>query len=146
MARRLYKTTADYLTIAVTPALIMALVSSLVFFLLLVFYRGEFGGRLQYIMFLFVFAAVLIARIAMEEGRERAMVFSVALAVATAVVVSRFSDLGMFVNFGLLGLIWWCADRLTWDCTLIDDHENASGEGLLQTVGLDEPSAEPSAA
>jgi hypothetical protein len=146
MARRLYKTTADYLAIAVTPALIMALVTSLVFFLLLVFYRGEWQGRLQYILFLFVFAAVLIARIAIEEGRERAMLFSVFLGGATAFVVSRFSDLSMAVNLALLGLIWWCADRLTWDCTLIDEHENSSGEGLLQTVGLDAPSAEPQAA
>jgi hypothetical protein len=146
MARRLYKTTADYLAIAVTPALIMALVTSLVFFLLLVFYEGEWRGRLQYIMFLFIFAAVLIARIAIEEGRERAMMFSVLLGGATAFVVSRFSDLHMAVNLALLGLIWWCSDRLTWDCTLIDEHENASGEGLLQTVGLDEPSAEPQSA
>jgi hypothetical protein len=146
MARRLYKTTADYLAIAVTPALIMALVTSLVFFLLLVFYQGEWQGRLQYIMFLFVFAAVLIARIAIEEGRERAMLFSIALGVATAFVVSHFSDLSMALNLALLGLIWWCADRLTWDCTVIDEHENASGEGLLQTVGLDRPSAEPQAA
>ncbi len=141
MARRLYKSTADYLAIAVTPVLIMALVTSLVFFLLLVFYRGGFQARLQYILFLFVFAAVLIARIAMEEGRERAMVFSLALAVAAALAVNRFSDLSLLANLFLLGLIWWCADRLTWDCTLIDEHENVSGEGLLQTVGLDEPSA-----
>jgi hypothetical protein len=146
MARRLYKTTADYLAIAVSPALIMALVTSLVFFLLLVFYRGQWQGRLQYIMFLFIFAAVLIARIAMEEGREKAMLYSVFLGGATAFTVGRFSDLGLFINLGLLGLIWWCADRLTWDCTLIDEHENASGEGLLQTVGLDEPAAEPRAA
>lgn len=142
MARRLYKTTADYLAIAITPALIMALVTSLVFFLLLVFYRGAFHGRLQYILFLFVFAAVLIARIAMEEGRERAMVFSLALAAATALAVNRFSDLGTLANLFFLGLIWWCADRLTWDCTLIDEHENVAGEGLLQTVGLDRPPPE----
>ena len=27
--------------------------------------------------------------------------------------------------------------QLTWDCTLIDETQDASGEGLLQTVGLD---------
>src|SRR5690606_27360936 len=45
-------------------------------------------------------------------------------------------------NLFFLGLIWWCADRLTWDCTLIDEHENVAGEGLLQTVGLDRPPPE----
>jgi hypothetical protein len=139
MARRFYKTTADYLVIALSPALIMALVTSLVFFLLLVFYRGQFHGRLQYIFFLFIFAAVLIARIAIDEGRERAALFSVALAVAVAIVLNRFSDLGLFANLGLMALIWWCADRLTWDCTVIDEQEDASGEGLLQTMGLDQP-------
>ncbi len=139
MARRFYKTTADYLVIALSPALIMALVTSLVFFLLLVFYRGQFHGRLQYIFFLFIFAAVLIARIAIDEGRERAALFSVALAVAVALVLNRFSDLGLFANLGLMALIWWCADRLTWDCTVVDEQEDASGEGLLQTMGLDQP-------
>jgi hypothetical protein len=117
-----------------------------VFFLLLVFYRGEWQARLQYILFLFIFAAVLIARIAMDEGRERAALFSVALAGAVGFTLNRFSDLGIVANCGLMALIWWCADRLTWDCTLIDEHENVSGEGLLQTVGLDQPSDSPQAA
>src|SRR5688500_3215417 len=127
MARRLHKTTADYLAIAVTPALIMALVTSLVFFLLLVFYRGEWMFRLQYILFLFIFAAVLIARIAIDEGRERAAVFSIFLALAVGFTLNRFSDLGVIANIAFMALIWWCADRLTWDCTVIDEHENASG-------------------
>jgi hypothetical protein len=137
MARRLYKTTADYLTIAIAPALIMALVASLVFFLLTVFYRGPHLHRLQYVMFLFVFAAVLIARIAMEEGREKAILYSVLLGVAVIFVVSQLSDLPLLLSIGLIALIWWSADRLTWDSTLIDERERDSGEGLLQTVGLD---------
>ena len=35
----------------------------------------------------------------------------------------------------LLGIVWWCAHKLTWDCTLIDEDEDASGGGLLETVG-----------
>ena len=35
----------------------------------------------------------------------------------------------------LLGIVWWSAHKLTWDCTLIDEDEDASGSGLLQTVG-----------
>ena len=36
-------------------------------------------------------------------------------------------------------LVWWSADKLTWDCTLIDESEEDSGEGLLEAVGLDRP-------
>ena len=48
------------------------------------------------------------------------------------------AGISWFVNLGILGLIWWCADRLTWDCTVIDERDKGSGEGLLQTVGLDD--------
>ena len=66
------KTLADYVVIAISPALIMTLVGSLAFFLLEVSYRGEHETRLQWVLFWFVFAAVLVARIAMEEGIEHA--------------------------------------------------------------------------
>ncbi len=65
-------TTADYVTIAVSPALIMALVGSLVFFLIEVMYVGEYQARLMYVFALFVFAAVLVARISIESGSEYA--------------------------------------------------------------------------
>src|ERR1035437_6434414 len=35
----------------------------------------------------------------------------------------------------LVGVVWWCAHKLTWDCTLIDEDEDASGGGLLETAG-----------
>src|SRR5262245_51848366 len=72
MAKKLYMTTADYLVIAVSPALIMAMVGSLVYFLIAVFYEGDYPARLNYAFGLFVFAAVLVARISIEEGREYA--------------------------------------------------------------------------
>ena len=49
------------------------------------------------------------------------------------------ASLGFFINLGLIGLIWWSANKLTWDCTLIDEDEEDSGEGLLEAVGLDRP-------
>jgi hypothetical protein len=147
MARQLDKTLVDYLVIAISPALIMLLVGSLVFFLIEVFYQGNFHGRLEYIFALFVFAAVLIARISIEEGRERAVVFAVPLAVVVLVAVSKFVEfqghwlapLSFLINCGLIGLVWWSSDKLTWDCTLIDEEEEDSGEGLLEAVGLDRP-------
>lgn len=141
---RLHKTLADYLVIAVSPVLIMLLVGSLVFFLLEVFYRGHWTGRLEYIMGLFVMATVLIGRISIEEGMERAVGFAIPLALVSLVAINRFvqfqgalAGLSGFINSGLLGLVWWSSHRLTWDCTVIDEREDDSGEGLLQTVGLD---------
>jgi hypothetical protein len=137
MARaRPEKTLADYVAIAICPVLIMALVGSLVFFLLEISYVGQFKGRLQWILFWFVFGSVLIARIAIEQGREYASIFSLALGGAVALVISRFVD-SPLIALLLLGVIWWCTDRLTRDSTLIDESEDASGEGLLQRIGLD---------
>ena len=73
---------ADYVTIALSPLLIMALVGSLVFFLLEILYVGQYSGRLQWTLFCFVFAMVLIARISIEQGYERAGLYGIALAVA----------------------------------------------------------------
>ncbi len=138
MARpRPQKTLADYMVIALSPALIMLLVGSLVYFLLAIGYRGQFVDRLHWILGWFVLAIVLVARIAIEQGPEQARVYGLALAGATSLVMFRFVD-APWIAIGLLALIWWCANKLTWDSTLVDDSEDASGEGLLQHVGLDE--------
>ncbi|MCH2132060.1 MAG: hypothetical protein MK179_23215, partial [Pirellulaceae bacterium] len=80
MARlRLRKTLMDYMVIAITPVLIMLLVGSLTFFLLTVFYDGLYDARLRFIFSCFVFAVVLIARISIEEGKERAVLFAIPL-------------------------------------------------------------------
>ncbi len=142
MIRRLDKTLGDYLGIAVSPVLIMTLIGSLVFFLLEVVYTGSYAGRLHFIFALFVMATVLIGRIAIEEGKERAYAFAAPLAVVTFLAIGRFADLGWLGSVLLIGIIWWCAHKLTWDCTLIDETEDASGEGLMQTVGLDEKAAQ----
>ena len=127
---RLQKSLADYVAIAICPLLIMLLVGSLVFFLLAVFYSSRFEMQLHWIMFWFVFASVLIGRIAIEQGSEQAGVYGLLLAVATALVIFRYVDAPV-VALILLGVIWWCTNKLTWDSTLIDDNEDASGEGLL---------------
>lgn len=147
MARHLQKTLIDYLVIAISPALIMALVGSLVFFLIEVFYQGSFHGRLQYVFALFVVGVVLIGRISIEDGREYAALFAVPLGIVTLLAINKFvafqggplTSFSFVINCGLIGLVWWSADRLTWDCTLIDDQEEDSGEGLLEAVGLDRP-------
>ena len=51
----------------------------LVFFLVFVIYGGDFTERVLYTMFFFVIGAVLIARISIQLGRNRAMMYTVAL-------------------------------------------------------------------
>src|ERR1700690_4444474 len=145
MVRRFKPTLMDYVVIAINPALIMVLIGSLVYFLMEMFYQGRYPERLHFCLTLFTFAAVLIARISMEEGWDRAAPFGAALGVAIILAMHRFVSyevrsfeaLGWVINYVLIGLTWWSAIQLTWDCTLIDESQDASGEGLLQTAGLD---------
>jgi hypothetical protein len=134
------KTLADYAVIAISPALIMLLVGSLVFFLLEATYGGQWEGRLRWILFWFVFASVLVARIAIVEGSQYAAIYGLVLAGATSLVIFQFVDFALGA-LCLLGVVWWSTNKLTWDCTLIDESEDASGEGLLQAAGLDEKTA-----
>jgi hypothetical protein len=145
------KTAADYLAIAISPVLIMALVGSLIFFLVEVLYVGKYQGALQWVLFFFVFAAVLIARISMQSDiAGRAGIYGLILGVIVWLglwLYIDYSDLGPLAHFGwainagLIALAWWCAHRLTWDCTLIDEDVDASGVGLLQVAGLEGSSA-----
>ena len=138
-SRKLDKTLADYIGIAISPVLIMVMIGSLMFFLLEVVYEGDYAGRLRWTIFWFVLASVLISRISIEQGSTHAGIYGFALAVATGLMLSRFIStvLGVWL---FLAFIWWCASKLTWDCTLIDDDEDASGEGLLQVARLGENS------
>jgi len=143
---RLRPTNADYVAIAVSPALVMALVGSLVFFLIEVLYVGDYSARLNYVFALFVFATVLIARIAIEMGSERAAMFSLPLGLLMFIALGRFVEhagaFGWLINLALLAGVWWSAHKLTWDCTVIEDNQDSSGEGLLGRVGLDPPEGE----
>jgi hypothetical protein len=137
MARsKLDKTLADYMAIAITPALIMLLTGSLVWFLAELGYDGGRPSRIRWILFWFVIGAVLVARIAIENGRAHAALFLAGLAGATSLTIFKFAGDAPLVPIICLGVVAWCADKLTWDCTLIDESEDASGEGLLQVAGV----------
>lgn len=142
------RTLADYVVIAISPMLIMALVGSLVFFLVEVLYVGEYGARMRWILFCFVFGSVLVSRISMEtEIADRAAVYGIVLGLLVWIGLQTYVEyapsgplagLGPVINAFLVVVTWWSAHRLTWDCTHIDDSDEASGEGLLHTTGLDE--------
>lgn len=128
------KTLADHLVISVSPLLIMLLVGSLSFFLIKVFFRGEAAGSVRWVIFWFVMAVVLVARIGIEQGETQATVYGALLAIATWFYLVRIHP-AFLLGALLLAIVWWCAHKLTWDCTLIDEDEDASGGGLLETAG-----------
>lgn len=131
------ETLADYLVVAVCPTLIAFFVGSLMFFLIEVFYEGEFKLRVMWVMANFVMAVVCIARIAMEEGWAYASLYAVGIAVAVGLVLPGLAAVSPLVLWPILALVWWVANKLTWDCTLIDDSQDASGQGLLEQMRLE---------
>lgn len=145
MADKPRPTLADYTAIAFSPVLIMALVGSLVFFLVAVLYDGDFTDRLRWILFFYVFGAVLVARMSMEFGiSDRAPLYGLVLAFLVWIGLGQFVQypagleaISWLVNAGLIALVWWSAHRLTWDCTYIDEKAETTGTGLLQAAGLE---------
>jgi hypothetical protein len=144
MSRRTPETLADYLVVAIAPALIMLLVGSLVFFLIELLHQGEFRLRLMFVMAMFVLGAVCIARISMVEGQAYASMYAAPLGVLVGIAVARFVPINPAISWGLMALVWWATHKLVWDSTLIDDTRDASGAGLLQQMGID-PDAPPAA-
>jgi len=148
---RPHQTAADTVVATIAPALIIGMICCLVFFLILVTCRGEFTVRLMYILGLYTFASVLVARIAIEQSRTLSMAYTGILGTATLFVVMKFVDFqGVFalaalpLTIGFLVLIGFLADRITFDCTLIEDSDDSSGVGLLQSLGVvDNPQNSP---
>lgn len=139
---------ADYLAMAVGPVLIMIMVGSFAFFLLDVFYRGEHLLRVRWTLFWFVLACVLVSRIGIEFDLGRASLYGLALGGATSLMLMRYVDFLPAVLV-LLAVLWWLANRLTWNCTVIDDDTEEPEGGVLagagmgpQQVGAREPSSD----
>ncbi|MCE9524578.1 MAG: hypothetical protein K8R36_00830, partial [Planctomycetales bacterium] len=152
MSSRPPATAADYMVVALSPTLIFFLVGSLCFYLVEVFYQGQYEYRLLFVMAMFVMGIVALSRMAMEEGWAYALLYAVGLAVVVGIALATFIQIrgplapfGLFINWGLMALVWWSAYKLVWDCTLIDESQDSSGAGLLQTMGLDQMDGETSA-
>lgn len=126
------KTLADYMVIAISPALIMVMVHSVCFFLVDIFYRGEAIGGVRWVLFWFVLAVVLITRIGIEQGDTNAMVYGLLLAAVTWMYLS-FAQFNPVFGAFLLAIVWFTAHKITSNCTLVDDDADASGQGLMQS-------------
>lgn len=139
--KRSTETLADYAVVAISPLLVMFMVGSLVFFLIQIFYQGEFNARLSFVMAMFVMGTVCIARISMEESASYAAPFAGALGVVVFIALLRFvefrgplAEFSYVVNLFLMLVVWWSANQLTWDCTLLEGKRDTSGQGLLKRL------------
>src|SRR4051812_13570752 len=117
-----HSTPADYVVIALSPLLIMALVGSLVFFLVEILYVGQYVERMRWILFCFVFGAVLVGRMSMlpEIGGKSGLYGIILgglvwLALQQFVAYDAAGPLANFkevINLFLVGVTWWSAHRL----------------------------------
>ncbi|HMP02812.1 MAG TPA: DUF4129 domain-containing protein [Gemmatales bacterium] len=139
MSRRpVVMTLADVVAVSVATTLLIGMLCGLVFFLLELLYHGSYLGQLQFVLFCFIVAIVLIARISLAIDRIRAIAYGLALGAVTALAINKFVQVpatGLLGAFGqlapyvLLGLTWWCAYILTKDCT--HTEESADDTGIL---------------
>lgn len=133
----------DFFLAAIAPIFIIGMIGSLVYFIIMVCYEGPFQIRLMWILGLYTVAAVLIARIAIEQSRQLAFAYMFALGGATLFVAPQFMTVTgplAFLSFpiliGLLVLVAVLADRITFDCTSMNEQVQSTGVGLLQSLGL----------
>ena len=133
----------DFFLAAIAPVFIIGMIGSLVYFIITVCYQGAQPERLMWILGLYTVAAVLIARIAIEQSRQLAFTYMFALAAATLVATPSFFVVrGAMAVFSfpilvfLLVMIAVLADRITFDCTSMNEHVQSTGVGLLQSLGL----------
>jgi hypothetical protein len=135
-------TIADYVVTALSPALIMGLVGSLAFFLLEIMYAGQWPERLRWTLFFFVFGAVLVSRIAIQLDASKAWAYGAALGGVTLLAMGRFTDAGLLVNIIVVVVVLWSANKLTWDCTFVDEAADDGGGGILEEI-RDELKSDP---
>lgn len=138
-------TPVDYFVVLLSPALIMGMVGSLVFFLAEVLYGGQYSGELRWLLFFFIFGSVLIARISMmAEIAGRAWIYGPILCLLVWMGMMKYvkysgdaEALAPLINLVLVVVAWWCSHKLTWDCTHVDDEVEVTGQGLLQAAGFE---------
>ncbi len=142
---RKQKMTFDYMVIAISPTLVTIMVTSLALFVSTILNPSPFLGRFNFVLMMYSMATVAIARISIEEGKERAVLFGIPLAAVTLLAMSTLVQYeeavgGMKFIYSaiIIAVTWWSAHQLTWDCTVIDEHDDSSGQGLLQKIGLEE--------
>lgn len=138
----------DFFVDLLIPVCLIGLLGSLLYFLLDVRRVLVAGGfqSLQFASFAFLFAVVFTERIRVRAGRGWAIFLSVLVAgsilfymtsltlYAGGLVGGRSLALALVANYALVAFVWWAARRLTRECTIDPDVDEARGEGLLGTL------------
>ncbi len=137
------------MVIFISPALVTVMVTSLALFVSTILNPSPFMSRFNFVLMMYSMATVAIARISIEEGKERAVLFGMPLAAVTLLAMTtlvQYEDAigGMKFIYSavVIAITWWSAHKITWDCTVIEDHDDSSGQGLLQKIGLEDLIAE----
>lgn len=120
----------------IAPGLIMLMTGSLAFFLVELFYYGATESRVKWVLGLFVFASVLVSRISISDGYEKAILYGTLLGGASLFVLSVLTEVPLILSIFFIGIIWWFNSKLTWDCTVIDHSKDSTDQGLLQRLGV----------
>ena len=107
------------------------MISSLANFLMLVLYHGNYSARVSWTLLMYTMGAVAVARIAIEQNRSHSLMYLGGLGLAAFVVMAGLIERSPIFCAGILALIAYLSDRITHDCTLIDDDVDASGQGLI---------------
>jgi hypothetical protein len=143
----------DYVVTALSPTLIMGLVGSLAFFLLDILYAGQWTDRLRWTLFFFVMGAVLIGRVSIQIDAQRAWIYRLILGGAAFLAMWRFVDYpadgtlsvaGPVINIIIIAVVLWSANKLTWDCTFVDESAEDGGGGLLEEIREEMSNSPPS--
>lgn len=108
------------------------MISSLFLYITAVFYRGDYSLRMNWTLLFFTMGVVAVARLAIEQSRNYAIGYTLVLCAAGVTVIGRYAGSPTFAII-LVALIAFTADRLVFDCTLIDDSIDASGSGLIDS-------------
>ena len=141
---------ADWLVLAVTPALLTSLVSCLLFFIVDILYRGRHGGRMEWILFFGTMGMVLIGRIRLiDEVAKKAGLYSAALGglvwAGLAMYIPPPEGWHRAAHIAVMGFLvalgFWITRLLVTDTTDLDDDDEVEGQGLLTASGLEDDPA-----
>jgi len=135
----------DWFVDLLIPVGLIGLLGSLLYFLLDVRRVLVAGGfqSLRFASFAFLFAVVFTERIRVRAGRGWALFLSLLVAGSIlfyttsltlytgGLVGGRSLALALVANYALVAFVWWAARRLTSECTIDPDVDEARGEGVL---------------
>lgn len=130
---------ADWLVLAVTPALLTSLASCLLFFIVDILYEGRHGGRMEWILFFGTMGMVLIGRIRLiDEIARKAGLYSAALGglvwAGLAIYIEPPDGWHRAAHIAVMGALvatgFWVTRLLVADTTDLDDDDEVEGQGL----------------